>query len=292
MEAIKYWRSEGNIAWNREEPYDIDYGTPKKTVRTDYKFAVLDPLDPKGFSEGLAAFNLLQQMAPPFSTLIPPLPKLPPKTIRAGSDYQYDWHIFDVNDPSTYPTGNPDNGRGWECEDNSYPGRLYQNVMWDLASFTALSVDRYRKQRLDYTTPIYITNPAYQPAYDQQQIELAQLVTLLKEHLVITATHIFPTLPLNGILAANLMVKYNLTSLDQIKPEWLWKWARLENGVWVSMEVSATHPLAVPGPDAGWKPFRKPIRPNPNLSTWNTAAARAIGDYTPEQKLKRILQIT
>ena len=289
MEAIKYWRKEGNIGWSREEPYDPDYGTPKKPVRADYKLAILDTEAPQGFLEGLALFNKLEQMTPAFSSLIPPLPKLPPKTIPSDT---YLWVSYV---PGVVPAEFGEYEGGLELDNGSYQIiRLQYYAEADLEHWIALYnlglITFYRKRNVN-NDPLYLPNPLYQPAKDQQDIELVQLEILLKETLIITATHIFPTIPLNTILIANLISKYGLSGPEDINPDWLWKWARLNGTTWENVEVDPNFWLAVPGPSGGFLGFRKPIRPNPNLLTWKTAAARAVGDYTPQQKLKRILQI-
>jgi len=220
---LKYWRF--GVSRGISSPVYMDpvYGAPKYHPAPLYppKTPIILRLPKPGggyYSQNQAFIELKKPIwgengDKPFAEALPTLTPMVSQFIY-DPDGQYDWHVFDPNDPSTYPQGEPDNGRGWECEDNDYPGRYYQNIYWDngagLNAFTVLSIDRYRKQKINATEPIIVPNPEYPIVMAKREAERALYEQMLKDTFKLFGTYVFPSLQTNEAILQQYVVNTSL----------------------------------------------------------------------------------
>lgn len=319
LKTIKYYRKEGRYAWSRVEEYDDYYGTPKKEPRVDYHLGIAISEELKEQFPNLQEGNpyddfairwfarrfLNQPLWGPngdkrFYELLPEtgMKELPPQYIYLP---EYFWREYDPENGLApdevgeyYELGLQVENGGWRIITVPFDGTL--TIFDILKQYNLFTHYRKKKTNLGNVTEI---NPDYAPAVAVREQERAYMKTLLEETFITTASHVFPGLPLNDILAANLVQKYNLSSTDDIDPDWLWKWMELgEDGVWVSIPIDPNNPLATPGPNSGgWKTFRKILNPNVETSQltlfWKALLDKGYDHngkvYTPDEKVKLIL---
>lgn len=190
-------RLDGKSGISRTETHDTEYGRFGKQVYNPYLLAL--PKNGKYLTKSTALTQLNKPIwgpngNQPFYELLPVLPPAVSQYLSSG-DYYYPWHEFDPNDTSTWPTENPDNGRGWECEDKTYPGRYYQNLFIDTCPIWGmLNIYRYRKQKRDLEV-VVIDNPDYPIVEAERESKYEELVNLVKSTLVPMGYYSFATLP-------------------------------------------------------------------------------------------------
>lgn len=133
-----------------------------------------------------------------FKELLPILTPAVPEYINS-MNANYPWFPFDPNDPTTFPTTMPDNGRGWECEsvmDPPDPNRhqYYQNMTLESVPYWGvLKIFQYRKQKLLKET-VSVYNEQYPIVEAQRAAQWAEYKQLLFDTFTMLGKALFPRL--------------------------------------------------------------------------------------------------
>ena len=138
------------------------------------------------------------------------LPVLTPQVRRSIPipDPDYQWHAFDPDDTTTWPTTNPGGGvevetgqiRAWECEsvlDPPEPSKhqYYQNMSYTTCSvWGQLKIFQYRKQRQGSADNVSIPNPEYPIVEAIREAERVEYRQILFDTFKMLGTAIFPIL--------------------------------------------------------------------------------------------------
>lgn len=182
----------------RTETFDWTYGRYGRTVTAPFKLAI----DQEGeYLTGLVAYAELQKPIwgqygnQQFKDV---LPNLTPAVLKwiFPADAENTWHSFTAEPANndTWPVTMPANGRGWECEDATTPGKYYQNM--DLSSvqyWGLLHIWRYRQQKLSTIERIPVLNPEYEIVEAQRTADREAYAQVLSETFVQLGTYYFPS---------------------------------------------------------------------------------------------------
>lgn len=292
MKTLRVWRKEGKTGQSKTHEYDPDYGLPNKEPRKDYRLAAIS-WEGKVL-EGTKLFLYMRESIfgdgenQPFLNFIPPLPKLPSQYIHLE---EYNWKPYPAERPTEF-------GKDYDLglklpEGNWRILNIFLSSESDLELLDMLSVNgiitHFRKKRVP-GLPCIEPNPDYPIAVEQRNQNLILLEELLRKYFVVTATHLFPALPLNEILSANLVEKYGLNSSSEIDPDMLWHWTELVDGKWENIPVDAKHPLAIANPNTTIKGIRKVLKNTPS-DFFRLVALRADGLTDSTEQMKKMLGI-
>lgn len=289
------YNSKGSLSnrQSRTESYDDEYGVASKGVRTPFYLGLVQ----NGIiKEKWAALTELKKPIwgndVPFGELLPDVPTLPSPTISLvhGRVYNEAPDFFKPTEFGSYELWKLIGGTQWQkivFPYNSESELMYWDILKQYGAFT-----HFKKEG----DADYIPNPDYEPAVQEQTAKLIEAENLIKNTFRIIGGHIFPALPLNDRVIAQLLVQYGdptktpyFATADDIPSKMLYNWFEVINGIKNDIPEDPNHPLAYPYP--GWKTIRRPMKPESEVDKWDDFAYRLIGFTDPIEKCKRILKI-
>lgn len=280
---------------SRTETYDDEYGAVSKGTRSPYYLGlVMNGI----VKEKWAALAELKKPIwgengdKTFGELLPDVPTLPSPTINLahGRLYNESPDFYKPTEFGSYELWKQLANGSWQKIVFPYENEnelMYWNILKQYGAFT-----HFKKEGSANSIP----NPDYAPALQAQIEKLAEAELLLSKTFRIIGGIVFPALPLNDKLIAELLGKYSdptkvpyFETSEDIPDKALWNWFEVINGTKVDIPEDPNHPLAYPY--TGWKIVRRPIKPENEVGMWDDYAIRLIGYTDPLQKSKRILNI-
>lgn len=268
----------------RMEVFDWQYGRYGRGSTSPYKLA-LETQD--GYLYGTQALTELRKPVwgengdQTFEDILPVLTPAVPQFIWDPTA-TFPWYPFDKNDTSTWPTSDPDNGRGWECEAPSgIPGahQYFQNMPYTTANIWGmLNIFQYRKQKVMIDEPLPVPNPMYPIIEAQRNAERAEYLHILQTTFTLMGNYSFPSF--RSAPATNL------------------RWYLKQEGEETFAEIPVDPNYWLASPTGGWIKLMRPVKPdeistgtypvNVMESQFNAKVASTIL-LTGETRVKRLL---